>query len=82
MGRFDQERKHLCEATEQLQAGAETLDLRLGQLVEITRAHERRHVGTEDQQAVMLSALARLLQRMDAFIHDLRKGDGNPPGKT
>ncbi len=82
MGRFDQERKHLCEATEQLQAGAETLDLRLGQLVEITRAHERRHVGTEDQQAVMLTALVRLLERMDAFAQGLQETDGNAQIKT
>ncbi len=82
MGRFEQERKHLCDVADRLAADAESLNLRLAQLVEIMHTHDRRYLGMEDQQAVMLTALVRLLERMDAFAQGLQETDGNAQIKT
>ncbi|MGD0456687.1 MAG: hypothetical protein ABSC21_02960 [Terriglobia bacterium] len=49
-------------------------------MAETAQNHERRLVGVEDQTALMLSALNSLLQRMDAFIQGLQKGDGHSAG--
>ncbi|MBZ5561275.1 MAG: hypothetical protein LAP13_02530 [Acidobacteriia bacterium] len=72
----------LYTVTDRLAKVSETHNQRLLQMVEIMEAHEQRLVRVEDQQAVMLGALTSLLQRMDAFIQGIQKGDGNPPGKT
>ncbi len=59
---------------------SESVGRQLHELAETAQNHERRLVGVEDQTALMLSALNSLLQRMDAFIQGLQKGDGHSGG--
>jgi hypothetical protein len=71
---------HLLSATDHLLRVTESHNQQLLQLVETAQNHERRLVGVEDQTALMLSTLNSLLQRMDAFIQGLQKGDGHSGG--
>jgi ABC-type transporter Mla subunit MlaD len=78
---------HLVRASDQLVSASDHLvrvseahTQQLLQMAETIQNHERRLVGVEDQTALMLSALSSLLQRMDAFIQGLQKGDGHSAG--
>jgi ABC-type transporter Mla subunit MlaD len=70
---------HLVTVTDHLVEVSEAQTQQLRELRETAQNHERRLVGVEDQTALMLSALSSLLQRMDAFIQGLQKGDGHSP---
>lgn len=70
----------ILSATDHLLRVTESHNQQLLQLAETAQNHERRLVGVEDQTALMLSALNSLLQRMDAFIQGLQKGDGHSAG--
>jgi len=72
---------------EQLVKVSENLSQQVHDLWETSQNHERRLVGVEDrlagvedQIALMVSTLNSLLQRMDAFIQGLQKGDGHAGG--
>jgi cell division septum initiation protein DivIVA len=70
---------HLLSASNHLVEVSEAQTQQLRELRETAQNHERRLVGVEDRTALMLSALDRLFQRMDAFIQGLQKGDGHSP---
>ncbi len=73
--------RDLYAVTDRLAKVSETHNQQLLQIVEVMHTHEQRLGKIEDRQGVMLGALTSLLQRMDAFIQGLQKGDGNPRGK-
>ncbi len=70
------------QALELLVRVSESHSQQLHQLSEASQTHERRLVGVEDQIALMVSTLNSLLQRMDAFIQGLQKGNGHAEGTT
>ena len=70
------------QALELLAKVSESNGQQLRELRELSQNHERRLVGVEDQMALMVSSLNGLLQRMDAFIQGLQKGDGHSAGAS
>jgi uncharacterized coiled-coil DUF342 family protein len=75
---------HLAKACERLLKVSETHNEQLIKMAEMMRAHEERLVGVEDrlagvedQTALLRSTVSSVLQRMDAFIQGLQKGDGH-----
>jgi hypothetical protein len=84
LDRLDRKLEQLADVSGDHQQGLELLvrvseshSQQLHQLSEVSQAHERRLVGVEDQIALMVSTLNSLLQRMDAFIQGLQKGNGH-----
>jgi len=74
------------EALDRLLKVSETQNEQLIKMAEMIHAHEQRLVGVEDrlagvedQTALLRSTLSSMLQRMDAFIQGLQKGDGHSP---